>query len=242
MTAPQRWAAVATAISVLAVALPTAAQADTSPTTTTPAVPPVAICSTPAPSPGTSDGSSSAGTSSSGDSSSSGSSSTTTPPSTDQTTVEPVPCVGASGNVYIFYVITTTTTTTPINAPIIAANGPITWVSGNPVNETETGGTTTTTTSLADPFSATGAFSCTPIPGTTSMVCSLGPSRSTPIADPSGGKLRLKCTLAQSARNKSTASKGRSDSKAKTKNKAKTAVKSKPKRVNVRMTVLCSSV
>jgi hypothetical protein len=85
------------------------------PPTVTPAASPPAGASTPSPPTGTS----------------TPTSPTVSPTATPPVSTSPtVPCIGASGNVYIFYVfaVTTTTTTTNVTAPVLAANGAITWI------------------------------------------------------------------------------------------------------------------
>jgi hypothetical protein len=144
MTARPRRAALASAIGALLIGLPTAAQAETSPTEaspttgTTPGVPgfpgiPGFNCAAPTP------GNSTSTTVTTGTTTPASSPSTSpalngtpsfpvgTTPTAGGIASPPLPCIDAAGNVYIFYVITvtntTTTTTTPITAPILAANG-----------------------------------------------------------------------------------------------------------------------
>jgi hypothetical protein len=187
MTAPRKWAAVAITIGASMAALPAAAEADTSPPAPTP--PGVAVCGSPAT--GTSPGTTPPTTDDS--------SGTTPPaPATGDLTAVPIPCIDAAGNVYVIYVITTTTTTTPISAPILNANGSITWIPGSPVNET--GGTSTTTTLADPPASVGGAMSCTPISGTNSMVCSPVPLGTGYGATPCAAGLKLKCTMSVAGR------------------------------------------
>jgi hypothetical protein len=230
MTARSRWPAVATAIVTLAIALPTAAEADTSPPAATPPqIPPVSLCS--APTPGTSPGSPG------------------TPSGTTPTSIQPVPCIDASGNVYIVYVITTTTTTTPINAPIITANGPITWIPGSPTTYTVGASTTTSTTS----FPEAGALTCTPIAGTASMVCSMLPLESGSGGIAGSTQLRLKCTVARATRARTAPPKAKSKGRAKRVTNEPThstkAARSSaqgqahtPRRSPLRVTMLCGSV
>ena len=139
MTASLRRAAFATSIGLIIAGLPAAARADTSssgvPTGTPSAGVPTGI---------TTCGSSTTGTASAptqtpgttgADSTPTGSGSATPQATAGDVGVNPlVPCIQAGGNVYIVYVITVTTTTTPISAPILAANGPLTWQTGIPVS------------------------------------------------------------------------------------------------------------
>jgi hypothetical protein len=88
------------------------------------------------------------------------------------------------------------------------------------------------------------------------MVCSLDPSGSTYTVGAGGGKLKLKCTLAQGAPSRTTAHRGTSKTKTKPKTKTKTktkhktkvttktkaATKSRPTKATVRMTLLCNTV
>ena len=128
MTARPRWAAIATTIGALLTALPAAAEADTStPGTPATGTPGAATCGTtipgtivPAP-PGTTVPPPPSTTPTSGASSG-------TPAPTGSGTTPTVTCIVAGGNVYIFYQIVVTTTIAPISAPILNANGSITWV------------------------------------------------------------------------------------------------------------------
>jgi hypothetical protein len=95
--------------------------------------------------------------------------------------------------VYIVYVITTTTTTTPISAPILNANGPITWIPGSQ----QTGITTESAPSTVSGSSITnGTLSCEPIPGTTNLFCSLAGSGTRATDPPRRTHMKLSCTLA----------------------------------------------
>ena len=158
MTSPHRWAAAAATVGAVMVGLPAAGYADTPAPVSAP-IPPgvtgITACTVlpsnwltgipPSSSAGTDPAS---GTPSTVDPTSTAEPTPpadSTPPAGQGSTGLPTDtpggtaaesCVDASGNIFIFYTITTTTTITTIDAPILTANGPVTWISGQPAAPT----------------------------------------------------------------------------------------------------------
>jgi hypothetical protein len=134
MAAHHRWATVATVTAALIIGLQGTAAADT--VSGTGSLPyPIVVCGV-VPTPGTTTTPTPTGTSPTPAPTSGTPSTTTTPTTTTTGTTDPtLPCIDATGNVFIFYIIavTTTTTVTTVSAPILAANGAITWVTGVPI-------------------------------------------------------------------------------------------------------------
>jgi hypothetical protein len=122
-----------------------------------------------------------------------------TPPTTTTTgtTNPPLPCVAATGNVFIFYIIavTTTTTVTTVSAPILAANGSITWVSGVPIEPAPAAAPAGTTPP------ASGWVHCM---ATSNSVVTKASTIRCPVAPPGStsgkGKLKLMCEAAPVAK------------------------------------------
>jgi|HubBroStandDraft_6_1064221.scaffolds.fasta_scaffold30465_4 hypothetical protein len=118
-----------------------------------------------------------------------------TPPTTTTTgtTNPPLPCIAATGNVFIFYIIavTTTTTVTTVSAPILAANGSITWVSGVPIEPAPAAAPVGTTPP------ASGWVHCM---ATSNSVVTKASTIRCPVAPPGStsgkGKLKLMCEAA----------------------------------------------
>jgi hypothetical protein len=147
--------------------------------------------------------------------------------------------------VYIVYVITTTTTTTttPITAPILAANGPITWIPGSQL----TGASDPPASAPTGPSTTGGAMSCSPIPGTTSLVCSLVGSGSRTTGTAGRTRLKLSCTVASP---KTTAKRTTKRHKSKSKTQRKrpshhsesTHAPRKVRTTKTQLTMLCNSV
>jgi hypothetical protein len=120
--------------------------------------------------------------------------------------------------VFIFYIIavTTTTTVTTVSAPILAANGSITWVSGVPIVPAATAAPAGTSTAASQGVAATGQGTAAAGQGTTAAngwVQCVATSTSTvtnastvrcPIAPPGStsgkGKLKLMCEPAPVAK------------------------------------------
>jgi hypothetical protein len=195
MAAHRRWATVATVTAGLIIALQGTAVADT--VGGTGSVPyPIVVCGVPTP-----------GTTPATTSPTPGTLPTPvpatgippmippTPPTTTTTgtTNPPLPCIAATGNVFIFYIIavTTTTTVTTVSAPILAANGSITWVSGVPI----------------EPAPAAAPVGTTPAPSgwvhcvaTSNSVVTKASTIRCPVAPPGStsgkGKVKLMCEAA----------------------------------------------
>jgi hypothetical protein len=194
MTAPPRWAAVATAVSALAVGLPAAAEAATLPSLPTTPVLPASGTTAGSPSSGTTPGVP-------GVSTCSVSPSSTTTPSTPPPTNSVVPCIEAAGNVYIFYVITVTTTTTitPISAPIITANGAITWITGLPAGTGVGGGPGSTGSVQSAGTAFSGWTKCTAKSNSTVTRSFKVSCPKLPAGPKSGRRLKVMCEVPATA-------------------------------------------
>jgi hypothetical protein len=221
MAAHHRWAAVVTATGALMIGLQGSAEADTISGTgflpgtgikmcgvptqaTNPTTTPFSPTKTPTTAPA----------------------STTTPP---LTTSSPVPCIDASGNIFIFYIIavTTTNTITTVSAPVLAANGSITWANGVPIGlagggtgagvSTGTAGAPTGTpgasTGTAGASTGTGnggtkpggwvrcvATSNSTVTKAFVVSCPVAPPRTTTTGKPGNTRFKLQCAPAPPAR------------------------------------------
>jgi hypothetical protein len=141
-----------------------------------------------------------------------GSTPTTTPP---LTTSSPVPCIDASGNVFIFYIIavTTTNTITTVSAPVLAANGSITWANGVPIGLAGSGTSAGTSTGTAGASTGTGnggtkpggwvrcdATSNSTVTKAFVVSCPVAPPRTTTTGKPGNTRFKLQCEPAPPAR------------------------------------------
>jgi hypothetical protein len=223
MAAHHRWATVATVTAAFIIGIQGTAAADTvSGSGSVPATYPIVVCGVPTA--GTTTGTTPTTTSTTPGtppttSGTSPTTSTTTPtnsPTTSTgTTYPPQACIGASGNVFIFYIfaVTTTTTITTVSAPILAANGAITWVTGVPIvpaaSAVPAGTSTAAATATGQGAAATGQgaaaaggwVQCTATSTSTVTNASTVRCPITPPGSASGkGKLKLMCEPAPVAK------------------------------------------
>jgi hypothetical protein len=254
MAAHHRWATVATVTAALIIGLQGTAAADT--VSGTGSLPyPIVVCGVPTA--GKTTGTTPTTTSPPPGTSPTPTPTTGTPPApptttTTGTTNPSLPCIAATGNVFIFYIIavTTTTTVTTVSAPILAANGSITWVSGVPIVPAAAAAPAGTSTAASQGVAATGQGAAATGQGTAAAsgwVQCVATSTSTvtnastvrcPMAPPGStsgkGKLKLMCEPAPVA-------KGAVRSASQAHRPARTPTRGHKKRTT-RFTVYCRSM
>jgi hypothetical protein len=219
MAAHARWAAVVTATGALMIGLQGTAEADTTSGTGFLPGTPIKMCGVPT------QGTNPITTPSSPPKTPTpGSTPTATPPVTTNT---PLPCIDASGNVFIFYIIavTTTNTITTVSAPVLAANGSITWANGVPIGLAGGGTGAGASTGSAGASTGAGAPTGTGTPTGTGnggskpggwvrcdatsnstvtkafvVSCPVAPPRTTTTGKPGNTRLKLQCEAAPPAR------------------------------------------